>query len=170
LIGVAGAAILGAMSWIFSLSVECGSREAAGAMKAHFDRLALTTVAGDLAELRISTHVDTDGSWWCWAAPAGFPSAGPSSQEELVLATHFGHQFYGHLREAPDFRFALTGVEVDEFRLYSQLDTDIDRLNFAGLVVSEAIWTAQGSSKKFESFRPGYRWRPYEGEHEQAHR
>jgi hypothetical protein len=67
------------------------------------------------------------------------------------------------LRLAPPFRYALFGMEVDEFRTYSELIEE-SALVFPGLVLAEAVWQAIGSSSLFRPFSLGYVWKPYEGE------
>ncbi len=73
---------------------------------------------------------------------------------------------YQHLRSANDFRYALVGVEVDEFRYYHEL-LDMDSLTdipFNGLVVSEEIYEYLNQPPGFVPFKPKYFWKPYKGE------
>ena len=78
--------------------------------------------------------------------------------------TELGILLYQRLRSAPTFRYALVGVEVDEFRTYSELLEDSSSLAFLGLVLVQTVWEAIGSSPGFRPFSPGYVWKPYEGE------
>ena len=77
--------------------------------------------------------------------------------------TEIGIFLYQSLRFAPPFRYALVGMEVDEFRTYSELIEE-PALVFPGLVLAEAVWQATGASSVFRSFSLGYVWKPYEGE------
>ena len=78
--------------------------------------------------------------------------------------TELGIILYQHLQSAPSFRYALVGIEVDEFRTYSELLENSSALNFSGLVIAESIWHSQGEPKIFRPFSLGYVWKPYEGE------
>ena len=75
--------------------------------------------------------------------------------------TKIAFALYEHLHSAPEFRFALVGVEVDEFRRFTELDNDVVTLDFSGLVLCEAVWRHLGSPSVFVPFTPGYRWRPF---------
>ncbi|WP_239154581.1 hypothetical protein [Amycolatopsis sp. FDAARGOS 1241] len=74
------------------------------------------------------------------------------------------HRLYERLRTAPPlYRFALAGVETDEFRSFAELRGD-DLRGFPGLVVSDEVWRRGGEPGEFGAFSPGYRWSPYPGE------
>lgn len=88
---------------------------------------------------------------------------GIDSPFNAYLMTHLGLAFYQRLKTAPSFRYALVGVEVDEFRTYNELLEEED-LDFPGLVLSESLWQEMGSSPVFQPFSSGYVWKPYEGE------
>lgn len=75
--------------------------------------------------------------------------------------TEMGLPLYERLRTAPPFRYAWVGVEVDDFRTFDELDDDIVRLDFSGLVLADAVWRALGESDHFVPFARGYRWRPF---------
>lgn len=78
--------------------------------------------------------------------------------------TELGILLYQSLRFAPPFRYALVGVEVDEFRTYSELIEDLFDLHIPGLVLSEVFKERVGESSAFRSFSRGYIWQPYAGE------
>lgn len=63
--------------------------------------------------------------------------------------TELGILLYQHLRSAPPFRYALVGMEVDEFRTYSELLEESHTPSFPGLVLAETVWQAIGSSPTF---------------------
>ena len=46
--------------------------------------------------------------------------------------TELGILLYQRLLSAPSFRYALVGVEVDEFRTYNELLEDLPNLAFPG--------------------------------------
>ncbi|RSD10406.1 hypothetical protein [Amycolatopsis eburnea] len=141
------------MAYIYALNAECGERE---------------THARDLArhfEGRSSRVFSSEGAWWCSIAPEGLSERGIGSAAEAAAMTAAGRQLYWLLRTAPPvYRYALAGVETDEFRTYAELVAEKDLTRFAGLVVSEDIWAATGERAEFSDFAPGYRWIPYRGE------
>jgi hypothetical protein len=53
---------------------------------------------------------------------------GVDTPETAYLMTEIGILLYRQLQSAPAFRFALVGVEVDEFRTYSELSDDLEIL------------------------------------------
>ncbi|WP_448571022.1 hypothetical protein [Trichothermofontia sp.] len=78
--------------------------------------------------------------------------------------TELGILLYQRLQFAPPFRYALVGVEVDEFRTYRELISETTLPSFPGLVLAETVWRSLGGSTVFRPFSPGYVWQPYEGE------
>ncbi|MEV6624342.1 hypothetical protein AB0M83_44235 [Amycolatopsis sp. NPDC051106] len=142
------------MAWIFALNAECGGRE---------------THARDLARhfQGWSSRIFSDGGngWWCGVTPEGLGEKGIESAEDATAFTAAGRRLYWMLRTAPPvYRYALAGVETDEFRTYDELMAENDLTRFPGLVVSEDIWAATGKRNAFSDFAPGYRWIPYRGE------
>jgi hypothetical protein len=70
----------------------------------------------------------------------------------------------GALLVATTFRYALVGVEIDEFRTYSELIEESSNLSIPGLVLSQSIARELGIFPAFRSFSPSYVWQPYAGE------
>jgi hypothetical protein len=132
------------MAWVFSLSAECEREADATALAAHF--------AGDPTSV-----AGSGGGWWCIVMPAGVRHDDEAAQREHAP------RLYERLRSAPPrYRYALAGVEVDEFRSYSEL-LDEDRAlapGFPGLVLAEPLWKRLGEPAGFEAFSPGYVWAP----------
>ncbi|OLF18912.1 hypothetical protein [Actinophytocola xanthii] len=142
------------MGWIFALNAECGRAEGdARALARHFHDWSSDVVL--IAE-----------DWWCGVVPAGLSRSGVRSAADAAAMTSAGIQLYERLRSAPPvYRYALVGVETDEFRHYDELTAqDEDVTVFPGLVISDDIWTAVGKPPVFGAFAPGYRWLPYVGE------
>ncbi|MBE8524059.1 hypothetical protein ILP97_42400 [Amycolatopsis sp. H6(2020)] len=141
------------MAWIFALNAECGEREThARDLARHFDGWP----AG------VYEH---EGAWWCGVAPEGLSRSGIGSAEDAAAMTAAGRRLYWLLRTAPPvYRYALAGVETDEFRTHAELLAEKDLTIFSGLVVSEHIWATTGERTEFSDFAPGYRWIPYRGE------
>jgi hypothetical protein len=157
------------MGLFFGLNVECGPEGLARELSRHFANLPLVLRGG--APVRCSSRAwqGQDGNWWADALPYGASVTGTPGRDvpELRQASRMsemGHLLYERLRSAPNFRYALVGKETDEFRCFSELNDDVLRPAFAGLVIADEIWDRLGRPGPFERFRPGYLWRPYLGE------
>ena len=75
-------------------------------------------------------------------------------------------QFYVLLKNAPEFRYALTGIEVDGWREMFELEQDPnDILLIKGFVIRKDVYELLGSPGKMPEFKTDYFWNPYEGEH-----
>jgi hypothetical protein len=153
------------MAWIFSLSAECGSDQArAQEFSKHFDGAHLTLSNGAQSQCRVSIFQDIEDNWWSRVCPNNISEVGVNTPETAYLMTELGILLYQRLLSAPSFRYALVGVEVDEFRTYSELLEDLPNLAFPGLVLAESIWQEAGSPQTFQPFSLGYVWKTYEGE------
>ncbi len=153
------------MAWVFSLSAECGREEARAKLFAqHFHEISLVLSNGRQSQCRAAIFQDLEENWWCQVCPTGISEIGIETPESAYLMTELGILLYQRLRSAPAFRYALVGVEVDEFRTYSELLADSGTLTFPGLVLSKAVWQAMGTPKVFRPFTSEYLWKPYEGE------
>jgi hypothetical protein len=157
------------MAMYFSLSAECGGEVLARAVAAHFDGLPLVLPDGLSLRCESSPWQDVERNWWASAAPPGASATGSPGKDDpelrkAVRMSQIGHLLYERLRSAPPFRYALAGVEVTEFRYFSELDEDLVTLDFPGLVVCDSIWERLGRAAVFQPFSPGYVWRPYRGE------
>jgi hypothetical protein len=155
------------MVWSFSLAVECGESEA-GAAKfcQHFQGNILNLDDGSSFECRGDIFQDLDDNWWCRVCPQGISLTGINTPETAYLMTEIGISLYRLLQSAPDFRFALVGVEVDEFRTYTELieDRELLAVLFPGLVLANPVWKSIGSPGSFRKFAGNYVWQSYGGE------
>jgi hypothetical protein len=149
------------MAWIFSLSAECGhDKHEAEAVAKHFD--GYIAVLDDGSRYQCSSGVsDIDGAWWAVCCPDGVRRTGVSSADDALVMTAVGLLLYDHLKTSPSYRYAIVGVEVDGFREYNELDSDVTELDFSGLVLSDAIWRRLGAPDIFVPFVWGYHWRPF---------
>jgi hypothetical protein len=153
------------MAWIFSLSAECGLDESkAKRFAQYFEGVTWTLSNGHQCQCRTDIFQDIDENWWCRIWPDNISEIGIESPESAYLMTELGIIFYQHLRTASEFRYALVGVEVDEFRIYSELLQDSSELSIPGLVLADEVWQALGLSSAYRPFSQGYVWLPYEGE------
>jgi hypothetical protein len=153
------------MAWIFSLSAECGSDESnAHEFAQHFMGKMLKLSNGRQCLCCAETFQDIENNWWCRVYLNNISEVGIDSPESAYLMTELGILLYQNLRFAPPFRYALVGVEVDEFRTYSELIEDLPNLSIAGLVLATTIEQEGKISPVFRPFSSGYVWQPYEGE------
>ncbi|MEG4348789.1 hypothetical protein QUA74_03475 [Microcoleus sp. LAD1_D3] len=152
------------MAWVFSLSAECGTKQSEAQQFAqYFNEISWMLSNGRHSQCRTESFQDIEENWWCRVCPSGISEIGIDTPESAYLMTEVGIFLYQSLRFAPPFRYALVGMEVDEFRTYSELIEE-PALVFPGLVLAEAVWQATGASSVFQSFSLGYVWKPYEGE------
>jgi hypothetical protein len=153
------------MAWIFSLSAECGVRESSAKQFAqYFDGMSWVLSNGQKCLCNTGIFQDIEENWWCRVSPSNLSEVGIVSPESAYLMTELGILLYQSLRFAPSFRYALVGVEVDEFRTYSELTEDLFNLSIPGLVLSETFMKQVGELSVFRSFSRGYIWQPYAGE------
>jgi hypothetical protein len=153
------------MVWAFSLSAECGAGlTAAEQFAQHFDGLSWVLSNGHQSQCQAAVFQDIEEHWWCKVCPSGISGVGVDRSDIAYQMTELGILLYKRLQFAPPFRYALVGVEVDEFRTYSELISGATIPGFPGLVLAEAIWRSLEASTLFQPFSPGYVWQPYEGE------
>ena len=153
------------MAWIFSLSAECGSDESkVNKFAQHFETIEWLLSNGRQCLCRTDTFQDIDQNWWCRVYPNNLSEVGIDSPESAYVMTELGILLYQTLRFAPSFRYALVGVEVDEFRTYSELIEDLSNLSLPGLVIAKELNQVRETLPVFRLFSPSYVWQPYEGE------
>jgi hypothetical protein len=153
------------MAWIFSLSAECGSDESnAYKFAQHFEGISWLLSNGRQCQCRTDRFQDIEENWWCRVSPSNLSEVGIDSPESAYLMTELGILLYQSLKFAPTFRYALVGVEVDEFRTYSELIEESSNLSIPGLVLAQSIQQELGILPVFRSFSPSYVWQPYAGE------
>jgi len=153
------------MAWIFSLSAECGSDESnVNKFAEHFEGIEWMLSNNRQCLCRTDTFQDMDRNWWCRVYPNNISEVGIDSPESAYVMTELGILFYLALRFARCFRYALVGVEVDEFRTYSELMEDLSKLSIPGLVLAKELTHGLEILPIFRPFSPSYMWQPYEGE------
>ena len=153
------------MAWVFSLSAECGTEQSqAEKFAEHFRGLTWTLDHGIQSQCQTDIFTDIEGNWWCRVCPSGLSQIGIDAPESAYLMTELGILLYQRLRSAPTFRYGIVGVEVDEFRTYSELIDDPMVVSLPGIVIDQDIWQSLGSPPAFRNFATGYCWKPYEGE------
>ena len=153
------------MAWIFSLSAECGSDESnANKFAEHFEGISFLLSNGRQCQCYTDIFQDIEENWWCRVSPNNLSEVGIDSPESAYLMTELGILLYQSLRFATAFRYALVGVEVDEFRTYSELIEESSNLSIPGLVLAKSIQQELGILPVLRPFSPSYVWQPYAGE------
>ncbi|EKU96252.1 hypothetical protein Lepto7375DRAFT_0237 [Leptolyngbya sp. PCC 7375] len=153
------------MAWVFSLSAECGSNQnTAEQFAQHFETVSWSLSNGSQSQCCPTVFQDINENWWCRICPDGISEVGIEAPDSAYLMTELGILLYQHLQSAPTFRYALVGLEVDEFRTFDELLDESSTLSMPGLVLSESIWQSLSSPSVFRAFSSGYVWHPYEGE------
>lgn len=153
------------MAWIFSLSAECGVEESSAHKFAqHFEGISWLLSNNRHCQCHADIFQDIETNWWCRVSPSNLSEVGIDSPESAYLMTELGILLYQSLRFAPQFRYALVGVEVDEFRTYSELIEELHNLSVPGLVLAKNFKKEVGILPMFRAFSADYVWQPYEGE------
>ena len=153
------------MAWIFSLSAECGFDESnTHKFAEHFEGISWVLSNGRQCQCRTDIFQDIEENWWCRVSPNNLSEVGIDSPESAYLMTELGILLYQSLRFAPPFRYALVGVEVDEFMTYSELIEESSDLSISGLVLAKTMERELGTLPVFRPFSPSYVWQPYAGE------
>ncbi|WP_009630593.1 hypothetical protein [Synechocystis sp. PCC 7509] len=153
------------MAWIFSLSAECGAEESSAHKFArHFEGISWLLSNNHHCQCHTDIFQDIEKNWWCRVSPSNLSEVGIDSPGSAYLMTELGILLYQSLRFAPQFRYALVGVEVDEFRTYSELIEELHSLSIPGLVLAKSLKQELEIPPMFRAFSSNYVWQPYEGE------
>ena len=150
------------MGLFFNLFIESGRNEERNEnLKMYFLSIGkVTTQFGTYkmkvgsVENNIGITVSVDETGW----------TGLQRYDEREIATQVGKEFYKLLKDAPEFRYAMVGVEAGEWvEGQDILDKNFDGyLPEHGLVLNNEL--AKIVKKQLIPFKEGYLWIPYEGE------
>ncbi len=177
------------MAWIFSLSAECGSDESnAHKFAQHFEGMSWLLSNGHQCQCRVAIFQDMEENWWCRVSPNNLSELGIDSPQSAYLMIELRSLLYQSLRSTSTFRYALVGVEVDEFRTYNELIEEAsnlssvspivstrlneknrltkpnsDNLSIPGLVLATTLARQLRILPVFRYFSSGYVWQPYPG-------
>ncbi|HNB73233.1 MAG TPA: hypothetical protein PLB32_22045 [Acidobacteriota bacterium] len=150
------------MAWIFELAAEFGTdREAAARFLNHFSTLQWMWSDGSTSWIVPAEHCRFQGEyqrWWCRIVPENLSRSGWGTDAENLKMIEAGIDLYWHLLSAPDFRFALVGVEVEDALTWEDI---VNGYICPGLVINEALWNAASHPGRFSVFKPGYFWQPF---------
>jgi len=153
------------MAWVFQLAAECGpNKGGAEVISDHFKTFRLVLSDGLESSCSVSLIPDNESNWWCLVTPNNVSKSGVKDEHDAEQLTELGYVLYQQLRACSTFRYALVGIEVELFRLYSELVNEESYMKFSGLVLSQDLWEVIGRPSEVEEFKPGYFWFPYQGE------
>ena len=145
------------MAWIFGMWIETENSDQAVAIKAYFNHKVI-----DANGKTYKISADESGT----VTVDGISRTGITAQSDAEEMTLIGFEFYQLLKAAPDFRYALTGVEVDEWRTMEELEEEPnDILLIPGFVIRSDVYKRLGSPGNLKAFSLTHLWTPYEGEH-----
>jgi hypothetical protein len=152
------------MAWIFSLSAECGSDESnAHKFAQHFEGMSWLLSNDHQCQCRAAIFQDMEENWWCRVSPNNLSELGIDSPKSAYLMIELRSLLYQSLRSTSNFRYALVGVEVDEFRTYNELIEEASNLSIPGLVLATTLARQLRILPVFSYFSSGYVWQPYPG-------
>lgn len=144
------------MAWIFSLWVETELDSQKEEIVKYFNlRIIFVNGKGYVVKAFQSGMVTVDG----------ISQYGITCNSDAEEMTAIGIELYKLLKLAPEFRYALCGVEIDGWRDFHELEEDPeDILLIPGFVIRKDIYEKLGSPGEFEEFSSNYLWTPYQGE------
>ena len=143
----------------FMLCAECGPDQGRGlAVAAHFDQHPLPSPGGAPCLAGAWARADGEGNHWAELEPSGPVGHALSA----AARTAIGLALYERLRTAPPFRYALVGLEVQEFGLRSELTPKA--VTLSGRVLSDALAAELSGVPGGVTFAPGYMWTPWRGD------
>jgi len=127
------------------LAIECKSEQQADLIESYF--IGWVNQSSRLIKEKILISTDIENNYWV------------DIYFEWNLSEPNLTYLYEALKSAPSvYRYALAGVEVSEFRYYSELVEDLPTLNLPGLVISTKL---NKGLTGYKEFSPGYVWQPY---------
>jgi hypothetical protein len=153
------------MAWIFAMWVQCKQPKDAAATYEHFQGRTFDLSDGTVTTLYVTCGALSDPTC-CWITPSNVSRSGVNNERDAGQLSEIGRFLYQILETAPPFWFAIAGVEVDDVRSEEDVVSMLrdTHLAYRGIVTTIECWHAAGEPAGYELFRPGYLWRPYQGE------
>ena len=152
------------MALLFELAIEFGKNTLlADTAVNHFKGVKFKLSDGLESELKTYRLEDCEDNSWLCVYPTGLSKSGVCSNNDARQMMEAAKYLYSLLKTAPDFRYAIVGVEVEFFRYESEIN-ELDDVDYGGVVLSMEFWDKVGKPEHFIPFREGYYWRPYIGE------
>lgn len=152
------------MAVYYFLAVECGEKRNAKNLSLFFDKKELTLSDGGKVPLSSGYIKDKTGNWWVEVNPKGVSIGSPMGSDYRLydyFIAEITQKLYGLLKEAPPFRYALAGHEVEFFVYFEDMEQSIKEGSWEGLIISEELWENFNKPEDFEPFSKGYVWQAY---------
>ncbi len=146
------------MAWIFQLWIE--SDENGEEIRNYF--LSKNELITNRKKYKIEAY--QSGETGSMVTVNGISLIGIQSKNDAEEMTEIGFKFYDFLKNAPNFRYALVGVEVDGWREVEELLENPNEIIMKGFVISEKFYQQIKCTVKMKIFKNDYLWLPYEGE------
>ncbi len=152
------------MALMFELAIAFGKdKKLADDAKNNFYGYSCVLTDGLKTVFNTYRFEDWEGGSWLAVYPTGLSTSGICSERDARKMTEVANHLYDLLRNIPSYRYAIVGVEVEEFRLESEIQC-LEDVNYDGVVLSKEIWNKIGNPEDFIPFQKNYYWRPYNGE------
>ncbi|AFY80417.1 hypothetical protein [Oscillatoria acuminata] len=150
--------------WLLSDPRHFVRREWLVSYPRHFERRKWLLSSPYKSRYQTDIFQDMEENWWCRVCANNLSEVGITTPESAYMMTDLGILFYQILRLTASFRYALVGVEVDEFRTYSELMEDLPEWSIPGLVLAQNLTEGLETMPGFKLFNSTHIWQPYEGE------
>ncbi|MEM5548759.1 hypothetical protein [Pseudoalteromonas fuliginea] len=148
------------MAYLYGMAIECGSEiKAAEQIQEHFKTMDLILLNNKISTFTINLEKENKDygeiSWWVNIYSNEFQTGEGSPEIARVL--------YKTLETAPNFRFAIVGVEVLLFISFEDIsnilnDPSCVAKSYGGLVLSKSTILGTQSESLFEHFSDNYVW------------
>jgi hypothetical protein len=142
------------MTYQVGLAIECRDFASATQVSNYFSVWVATHTGILIRSLtKVKGHQDSENNYWI------------TIYHKYDLAPPNLAYLYDALQVSKlDYRYALAGIEVDEFRTYSELIEDLPTIDIPGLVISSKL-IKKANKNSYKIFSEGYFWQPYKPPH-----
>lgn len=133
------------MVQLYSLSIECGSRESAEQV---------SDSVKPVPFIECVNYPDQESNWWSVITIDS--DLGYYELQLNIILYHILHSI------PYVYRYALVGLEVDEFKKYNELIEEKDIKSFKGLVVNNSLKDLLHiNNEEWQVFNEDYVWLPF---------
>ncbi|MFX0072039.1 MAG: tetratricopeptide repeat protein [Candidatus Hermodarchaeota archaeon] len=153
------------MAVYYFLVVECGPNEESSLIVyEYFKDKILTLSDGSKVPLMGSSIQDETNNWWVNILPERVSYGSPMGSNYRLVDYFTGEitrELYSLLKNAPPFRYALAGFEIEFFILFKELEECVEDGCYEGLILSKQVWKDFGRNQLFKQFSKNYMWHPF---------
>ena len=137
------------MAIYYFLAVECGLKEIDSVnLCNYFKDKTFSLTDGTIISLNSANLQDETGNWWAEILPDKVSYGSPMGSDYRLVDYFIGEitqQLYALLKNAPYFRYALAGFELELFLLYKDLKECLNDGCYEGMILSKELWKEFGS-------------------------